>query len=187
MGMAFAVHRFTADQFHRMGDAGVFHEGDRVELIDGHIVEMTPIGPEHAGCVKELVRLLYHAAGDTVVLGVQDPLVLSTHQAPEPDIAVLRPRPGGYRQRHPGPDDVLLVIEVADTSLAYDRSTKIPRYAVAKVPELWIVNLPAEVVEVHRAPASGRYTDTSTLSRGATIRPLRLPGVELRVDEILGG
>ena len=186
MGMALAVHRFTADQFHRMGEAGVFHEGDRVELIDGQIVEMTPIGPRHAGCVKELAGLLYRATGGRVVLSVQDPLVLGTHQAPEPDVAVLERRPGGYRTRHPGPDDVLLVIEVADTSVEYDRSTKIPRYARAGVPEAWLVNLPAEVIEVYRGPVGGRYTGTNTVSRGATIQPLELPGVELTVDEILG-
>jgi Uma2 family endonuclease len=186
MATPLRTRSFTVDEFYRMARAGVFHEDDRLELIDGQIVEMTPIGPEHAGCVKELARLLYRAAGDSVVLGVQDPVVLGPIQAPQPDIAVLRARPEGYRARHPQPPDVLLVIEVADTSVEYDRTIKFPRYARAGIPEAWLVNLPDDTIEVHKGPVGDAYTEVTTLTRGTTLMPIALPGVELKVDEILG-
>ena len=187
MGMPLAHRRFTVDEYHRMGEAGVLREDDHVELIDGQIVEMTPIGPAHAGCVKDLVRLLHRSAGDAVLLGVQDPVVLGTYVAPEPDVAVLRPRPGGYRDRHPEPADILLIIEVADTSLEYDRSVKIPRYASAGIPEVWLVNLPDRHVAVYRHPKPDGYTQVTIVTRGATLTPLALPNARLSVDEILDG
>lgn len=186
MATPLRTRSFTVDEFYRMVQAGLFREDDRLELIDGHIVEMTPIGPEHAGCVKELARLLYRVAGDRVVLGVQDPVVLGPIQAPQPDIAVLKVRPEGYRARHPEPRDVLLVIEVADTSVEYDRTIKFSRYAQAGIPEAWLVNLPNDTIEVHKSPVGDAYTEVTTLTRGATLMPIALPGVGLRVDEILG-
>lgn len=186
MGMRLTHHRFTVDEYQRMGEAGVFHEDDRVELIAGRIVEMTPIGPRHAGCVKELARLIYHAAGDAVLLGIQDPVVLESDAAPQPDIAVIRPRPQGYRTRHPGPPDLMLVIEVAETSVEYDREVKIPLYARVGIPEAWLVNLPADTIAVHREPGPEGYASVRTVRRGETLTPLALPEITLRVDDILG-
>jgi Uma2 family endonuclease len=186
MAMPLVLRRFTVDEYQRMGEAGVFHEDDRVELLDGRIVEMTPIGSEHAGCVKQLCQLLYAAAGRAITVGVQDPLVLGTYSTPQPDIAVLKPRPEGYRKRHPHADDCFLVVEVADTSVASDRSDKVPLYAHAGIPEVWLVNLPAGSIEVYRTPQAGRFTDVRTARRGETLTPLRLPAVALSVDDILG-
>ena len=107
---------FTVDDYHRLAELGILGEDDRVELLDGQIVEMSPIGPRHAGCVKALTRLLYRTLGDAVLLGIQDPAVLGPRSEPQPDIAVLKPRADAYRSAHPRPEDILLVIEVADTS-----------------------------------------------------------------------
>jgi Uma2 family endonuclease len=185
MGMPLTHHRFTVDEYHRMGEAGIFHEDDRVELLDGQIVEMTPIGPRHAGCVNRLTGLFASVAG-RVTLSIQNPLVLDRHQEPQPDFAMLRHRADGYRARHPGPADVLLVVEVGDTSVASDRLSKIPLYAAVGIPEAWLVDLPADTVEVYRQPQAGRYADVRTAQRGETITAAQFPDVTLRVDEILG-
>lgn len=185
MAMPLAARRFTVDEYHRMGEAGVFHEDDRLELIDGQVVAMTPIGPAHSSCVNRLNALFAPLALREATLGVQNPLVLAEHQEPQPDIAVLRRRLDGYRSRHPVAADVLLVIEVADTSLAYDRDVKIPRYAAAGVPEVWLVNLPADVIVLYREPGPQGYAAALTARRGDTVTPLRLPGVTLRVEDIL--
>lgn len=180
------TYRFTVDEFHRMGEAGILHEDDRVELLDGRIVQMTPIGPDHGSCVNRLTALFAPLAGAKATLSVQNPVVLTTYDQPQPDFAVLRYRADGYKNAHPRGDDVMLVIEVGDTSADSDRQNKIPRYARAGIPEAWLVNVRADGIEVYRNPADGRYTDVTTASRGATLTPVALPGVELSVDEILG-
>jgi len=186
MAMPLLHHRFTVDEYHRMGEAGIFHEDHRVELIDGQVVEMTPIGLHHAGCVNRLTALFSPLAGSRITLSVQNPVVLARHEEPQPDVAVLRYRADGYGARHPGPADVLLLIEVSDTSVDYDRSTKIPRYARAGIPEAWLVNFPSDRIEVHRDPTPNGYASVSFAQRGDTLTPLALEGVSLRVDDILG-
>lgn len=186
MGMPQAIHRFTVDEYHRMGEAGIFHEDDRVELLDGQIVEMTPIGVRHAACVKRLTALFARLAGHRATLSIQDPLVLDTHQEPQPDVALLRYRADGYQTGHPRAADTLLVIEVADTSVEADRARKIPLYARASIPEAWLVNLPGDGIEVHRHPRGGHYADVRTARRGEGIAPLAFPDLALRVDDILG-
>lgn len=169
-----------------MGEAGVFHEDDRVELIDGQVLQMTPTGPDHGSCVNRLTALFAPLAGQRATLSVQNPLVLGEHQEPQPDFTVLRYRPDGYRVRHPRAADVLLVIEVGDTSVDSDRQTKIPLYTRAGVPEAWLVNLPADTVEVYRDPRAESYASIQTAKRGETITPLQLPSITLEVDNILG-
>lgn len=186
MAMPLAAHRFTVDEYHRMGQAGVFHEDDRVELIDGQVVEMSPIGPRHAACVDRLNRRLSERVGDRAIVRVQNPIVLGRHAAPQPDVALLRPPFERYAEAHPEAPDILLVVEVADTSADYDRSVKIPLYARAGIAEAWLVNLPAAVVEVFQEPRDGRFADIRTARRGDTLTPVRLAGVTLRVDDILG-
>ena len=186
MAMPLTLYRFTVDEYHRMGEAGVFHEDDRVELIDGQIVHMTPIGTHHAACVKRLLERLAPLAGHQATLGIQDPVVLDEHAEPQPDVAVLRYRADGYQHAHPRPADVLLLIEVADSSLDYDRGTKVPQYAQAGIPEVWLVNLPGDAVEIFRQPRAGRYTEVRTARRGDTVTPLQLSQPALRVDDILG-
>ena len=186
MAMPLAAHRFTVDEYQRMGQAGVFHEDDRVELIDGQVVEMSPISPPHAACVDRLNRRLSEQVGEFAIVRVQSPVVLGRHAAPQPDVALLRPPIERYADAHPEAPDMLLVIEVADTSADYDRSVKIPLYARVGIPEAWLVNLPADAIEVFREPRLGGYADVGTARRGATLAPLRLAEVTLRVDDILG-
>lgn len=177
---------FTVDAYRRLGEMGILREDDRVELIDGQVVEMTPIGPAHGSCVNRLNTLFAPLAGREATLSVQNPLVLDEHHEPQPDFAVLRHRDDGYRSRHPGPADVLLVIEVADTSLAYDRDVKIPLYARAGIPEAWLVNLVADAISVYRGPGPEGYTDIVTVARGETLRPFLPAGVTITADAILG-
>lgn len=177
---------FTVDDYHRLAELGILDEDDRVELLDGQIVEMTPIGPEHAGCVDALTRLLSRLVGDTGVVRVQNPLVLGTRWEPQPDIAVLKPRADGYRTAHPGPGDILLVIEVADTSGGSDRDVKLPRYASAGSLEAWLVDLEGDAIEAHRQPGPEGYGEVRTLRRGDTLGvPLVVAGV-ISVDAVLG-
>lgn len=151
--------RFTSAEYHAMTAAGILSEDERVELIAGEIVKMAPIGSRHAGCVKKLNRRLSRALGDRALVSIQDPILLGEGVEPEPDLALLRPREDDYTLSHPRPGDVLLVIEVADASLDYDRRVKIPLYAQAGVPEMWIVNLLQGEIEVYHGPserATGR-------------------------------
>jgi Uma2 family endonuclease len=186
MAMPLTVHRFTVDEFQRMGDAGIFDEDDRVELIRGQVVEMSPIGAAHAACVKQLLALFAPLVGGLATLSIHDPIVLGTHEQPQPDVALLRHRPDAYRTALPRSADVLLVIEVADTSLQRDRGDKLPLYAEASIPESWLVNLPGDHIELHRQPRDGRYHEVRTASRSETISPLAFPNLALRIDDILG-
>jgi Uma2 family endonuclease len=181
-----AAHRFTVDDYHRMGQAGLFHDGDRVELIDGQVVEMSPIGPRHAACVDRLTGRLSALVRGHAILRVQGPVVLGRHAAPQPDLALLRPPIERYAAAHPGPADVLLVIEVADTSADYDRSVKLPLYAQVGIPEAWLVNLPADTIDVLRDPGPKGFGTLRTVGRGDTLSALGLPGAALEVNEILG-
>jgi Uma2 family endonuclease len=177
-------YRFTVDEYHRLGEAGILGEDDRVELIDGEIVMMTPIGSRHAACVDQLTRSLVELYGDAGVVRVQNPITLDVRSEPQPDVVVLRPIASRYFDRHPQPADVLLAIEVADSSLGYDRRIKIPLYASAGIAELSIVDLGRELVDVHREPFPGGYAERRTYRRGERIP---LPGVDaaLEVDAIL--
>ena len=187
MGMAVALRRFTVDEYRRMAEAGILDEDDRVELLDGRIVEMTPIGPPHRSCVNRLNRLFAPLqTGDRATVSVQNGIVLDEHDAPEPDVAILHYRADGYLTVDPGPEHAFLLIEVADSSLEHDQRDKVPRYAAAGIAEAWLVDLPGDAVEIYREPRAGRYGDVRAARRGETIAPLAFPDVALRVDEILG-
>ena len=174
------------DTYHRLAELGVLDEDDRVELLDGQIVEMTPIGGAHAACVFRLTALLAGRAGSDAGVSVQNPVVLAERWEPQPDLAVLR-RAGGFSGAWlPGARDVLLVIEVADTSLERDRDIKIPRYAAARIPEAWLVNLGADAITVYRGPSPDGYRDVSTVTRGDTLAPLLLPAITIAATDILG-
>lgn len=176
---------FTVDAYQRLGELGILHEDDRVELIDGQVVEMSPIGDRHASCVRRLLRLFARHMSDVAVVDVQNPVVLGERDAPQPDVTLLMSRSDGY-PRHPRAADILLVVEVADTTLPYDRDLKLPLYARAGIPEAWLVNLDADRLLVAREPAGGRYASIRELSRGDTLAPLRFPEVTVSVDEVLG-
>ena len=177
---------FTVDAYHRLAELGVLDEDDRVELLDGQIVEMTPIGGAHAACVFRLTALLSGRPGTDTGVSVQNPVVLAERWEPQPDLAVVR-RAGGFSGAWlPGPRDVLLVIEVADTSLERDRDIKIPRYAAAAIPEAWLVDLGADAITVYRGPSPDGYRDVVTVTRGETLRPLLLSDITIAVADILG-
>jgi Uma2 family endonuclease len=173
-------HRLTVSDYHRMGQTGIFSVNDRVELIEGEIIDMAPIGSSHAGTVKFLANALRRATGDQAVISVQDPVFLDRHTEPQPDIALLRPRDDFYRTSHPRPEDVLLVIEVADSTLRYDREVKAPLYARHGIPELWIVDLENRCLEVFRAPAEAGYQEVRGIERPDMLTPIALP--ELSID-----
>lgn len=156
-----ARHPITVAAFHRMGETGILREGERVELIDGEIIDMSPIGALHAAIVDALVRHFGRQAGDAVVVRCQNPLRLDDVSEPEPDVAVLRPRDDMYTTAHPGPADALLVVEVADTSLAYDIGVKVPLYARHGIPEVWVIDAATRRTTLFRRPVGGRYADES--------------------------
>jgi Uma2 family endonuclease len=176
--------RFTVNDYHRMGEAGILHEDDRVELIEGEIVEMAAIGTRHFTCVNRLNRMLVMGAGEAAVVSVQNPVRLNEHTEPQPDIAVIRPR--DYSESLPLPEDALLLVEVSDTALAYDRNVKLPLYARAGIGELWIVNLPAGTIERYTDPSDEDYRRVDHKRGGQKLRPAALPGLTPTVDEILG-
>lgn len=178
--------RFTVDEYHRMAEVGLLNEDDRVELINGEIVEMTPIGVSHASTVRRLNQLLSQRFSGRAIVDVQNPVRGWEYSEPQPDLALLRARPGMYSDAHPGPGDVLVVVEVADTSGRYDREVKLPLYASAGFPEAWLVDLTDQRIEVHRMPTPEGYRDVRILRRGDRFAPEAFPDVEFPVDEVLG-
>ena len=177
-------HRFTREDYHTMAEAGILGEDDRVELIAGEIIVQMPIGSAHASAVKRLNQLLTRVADGRCIISVQDPVALDLFSEPEPDLALLRPRPDYYANAHPGPADVLLIIEVADTSLAFDREEKIPLYAAAGIPEVWLVDLADRSLCVFRRPDHGTYAEVTRHRPDATIAIPGLSGVQLAVGEL---
>jgi Uma2 family endonuclease len=178
--------RFSVDDYHRMAKAGILHEDDRVELLDGEIIEMAPIGSRHVATVNRMGRLFNERATGRFLVSVQNPIRLSRHSEPQPDLTLLRYRDDDYDAALPGPDDVLLVVEVADTTASSDRRVKLPKYAAAGIPEAWLVNLPRNSIEVHREPRDGRYQQVTVYRRGDMVSLLAFPDVTVAVDAILG-
>ncbi|MGH8580731.1 MAG: Uma2 family endonuclease [Gammaproteobacteria bacterium] len=174
-------HRLTVADYHLIGNAGIVSENDRVELIEGEIIDMAPIGSEHAAVVRRLVRLFDRIIGEQAIVSAQDPIWLSSFSEPEPDIALLRYREDFFRHAHPRPDDVLLIVEVADTSLRYDREVKLPLYARHGILEVWIVDLENRCLHMFREPAEGGYKQVQTTDHPGVIAPLHLPerGIDL--------
>lgn len=168
-----------------MAQAGIFSEDDRVELLEGEIFEMSPISSRHASCVSRLNHLLQNRVGGRAIVSVQNPIHLSEYSEPQPDIAVLKFRSDFYSLEHPKPEDVLLVIEVCETSAEFDRRVKLPLYAKSGIPEVWLIDLTQEQIEAYRAPSSQGYSDAQTLRRGQTLTAQLLPTAEVKVEEVL--
>jgi Uma2 family endonuclease len=183
--MSISKQLVSVEEYERMIASGQLTENDRVELIRGEIVEKMTVGDPHTGCVKFLNRRFGALLGESAMLGIQDPIRL-TDSEPEPDVSVVEPRKDFYRSGKPRPKDIFLLVEVADSSLDFDREVKGPLYAEAGIREYWIVNLVDDCIEVHRDPHGGGYRDVRTAGRGDTIRMLAFPQVELTTDEILG-
>ncbi|MGH7544814.1 MAG: Uma2 family endonuclease, partial [Gemmatimonadota bacterium] len=177
--------RFTVDEYHRMAEAGILGEDDRVELLDGEIVQMTPIGPRHNWCVARLNRLFAPRVGERAIVWVQNSIRLGRYEEPQPDLCLLKASADVSAHSNPGPEDVLLVVEVADTSAQEDRRVKMPKYARAGIPEAWLFDLPAEALEVYRDPGPDGYRDVRRLRRGDSIAPLAFPDLVLSVGDAL--
>jgi Uma2 family endonuclease len=180
-----ARHRLDVDAYYKMAEAGILTRDDRVELIDGEIIDMNPIGSPHAGKTNRLARLFAKAAADGHVLtSVQNPLRLDAYNEPEPDLMLLRPRADDYQANHPGAADVLLLIEVSDSSLAYDRGAKLALYARFGVVEVWIIDIAGAAVEIYRGPKEGGYASQERRTAGS-LTPDLVPSVAIDVAALL--
>jgi Uma2 family endonuclease len=177
---------FTVAEYERMGQFGIFSEDVRVELVCGEIIDMSPIGERHAACVDFLTQLITLRLRRSVIVRVQNPIQLDDYSEPQPDITVLKPRDDFYRHAHPRPEDVLVVIEVSDTTLEYDRNVKVPLYARAGIPETWVVNLPEERIEVYSDPAGGEYQTVRSYVRGKRLQSHTLAALRVSVSKVFG-
>lgn len=172
-------HRITVQEYHRMAEVGLLAPDARVELIDGEIIDMAPIGPAHAGTVAMLYELLHEAVGKRGIIAPQSPVRLGNDSEPEPDFAILRRRSDFYRTQHATAADTLLVIEVSDATWRYDRHEKVPFYARKGIPEVWIVDLQHSSLHFFRAPAGERYTEESSSKTPGVVALPGLPGVSV--------
>ena len=176
---------FDVDEYHRMAQAGILSEDDRVELIDGEIVAMTPIGPRHNASVNRANRALVTVVGDQAIVQVQGSVRLGRFREPQPDLVLLRPQPDFYASRLPGPSDILLIIEIAESSLDYDREVKARIYAQSGVQEYWLVDLDDRSVSCHTEQRGGEYQKLRQYRSGQSIAPEALPSCAIAVDVLL--
>ena len=181
---AAARRLFTRQEYHRMAEVGILKPTDRVELIKGEIVEMSPPGRRHIAFVDNLTQLLVMRLAGRAIVSVQNPVVLAADTEPQPDLAIRRQRAVPYKEREAHAEDVLLLIEVADTSLRYDRSTKLRLYATAGIPEYWLVDCVTESIEVYRGPGAEGYRDVSRIAGDGAVTVQAFPDVALRTGEI---
>ena len=178
--------RFNVTEYYQMAEAGILTPDDRVELIEGEVIKMGPIGSPHAACVSRITSTLITNLGKAVVVWPQNPVRLSDFSEPAPDISVLKYRADLYAESHPLPQDVLVMIEVADSSILKDRNVKVPLYAASGIHEVWIVNLPAQLIEVYRGLLDGEYNNFSKLHPGETAFASAYEECSLSVSEALG-
>jgi Uma2 family endonuclease len=178
--------RFTVDDFYRMAEVGILTDSDRVELIEGEIVEMSPIGDRHLMSVTRATMIFARGLGDRVVVSVQNAAYLDRYNEPQPDLVLIRPREGFYGTGRPHPEDVVLLVEVSDTTLRFDRTVKLPICARNGIRELWIVDLTNDAIHVHRDPKGQTYASMATYVRGEFVSPQAFPDFTIRVDDLLG-
>ena len=179
------TRKFTVAEYFRMAEAGILREKERVELIDGEVLIMPPMGHYHIGGVARYARVFISRAANRYTVLIQSTIRLGAHFAPEPDLVLVKYREDDYYFAHAGPEDVLLIIEVADSSLAHDRAVKARRYGQAGIPETWILNLPEDCLERFTEPGPEGYARHHILRRGDTVRLAALPDLELAVAELL--
>ncbi len=185
MSIALTKRRFTVDDYQRMGQAGILSEGDRVELVDGEVVAMTPIGARHTACVNRATHAFVTAVGGNGIVQIQSPVRLDLYHEPEPDIVLLKPRDDFYASRLPGPGDILLIVEIADSSIEYDRDVKARIYAESGIPEYWLADLNANLVSRYTAPEQDAFRTIEPHHRGQSIAPQLLPACLIAVDVLL--
>jgi len=177
-------HRITVDEYHRMAEVGLLAPDARVELIEGEIIDMAPIGREHSSIVDQLNRLFVRAVGDDAIVRVQGSVRLSNMSEPEPDVVLLKPRSDFYRNEFALAADTLLVIEVSDSTLRYDRDVKVPFYARHGVPEVWIVDVPNDQLLVYGSPSDGAYSRQTSVAQPGTMPMTALPGVAVDLSSV---
>ena len=180
------TYRFSVEEFNKLGEAGIFDEDDRVELLDGEIIVMSPIGTQHAGVVMQLTAMLSAKLKGCALIDPQNPTVIDEFSEPQLDIMLLKPKPDFYKTAHPRPQDILLLIEVSDTTLAYDRGRKLRKYAERELSEVWIVNLKNMTIEQYREPSGTEYSRSRIHQRGEQIVALAFPEVRFAVEELIG-
>ncbi|WGV24634.1 Uma2 family endonuclease [Halotia branconii] len=178
--------KFTVEQYQKMIESGILTEDDRVELIRGEIIEMSPIGTKHAACVNRMINLLVQLLGKRVIVAAQNPVALNDNSQPQPDVALLKPRDDFYATAHPQPQDIFLLIEVADSTIEYDREEKIPLYAQANIIEVWLVDINEEIVEVYQQPTAAGYQLMQKFASSQTLSLPAFPDVNITVNEIFG-
>jgi Uma2 family endonuclease len=187
MAVKVARRRFTVDEYYQMACAGILKEDDRVELIEGDIIEMASIGTKHAACIRRLLYIFHSKLSDNVLVDAQNPLRIDKYSEPQPDLMLLKPRDDYYSTFHPRPEDVLLLIEVADTSVTYDREVKVKLYAQAGINEVWLVDLQTQQVIAYRQPSPSGYSEVKEYRCGDNIVPLAFQGLNIPVEDILPG
>lgn len=178
--------RFDVDYYYKLMEAGLLPEDNSTEIIDGELIEKMPIGKLHAGIVGKLTMLLAAQVAGKAIVWVQNPVRLNRRSEPQPDVALLKLRADFYTENHPTPTDVLLLIEVSDTTLDYDRETKIPLYAAAEIAEVWLVNLTENQIEIYTEPQNGVYQNNAIIKRGETITSATISDLIVDASEILG-
>ncbi len=187
-----SVRRLNVAEYHRMAEVGILSEDEHIELIDGVIMQMVPEGTKHSVNISKMAVPFYESViKGKALLRVQNPIVLNDETEPEPDLALVKTREDAYYlETHPRPDDVLLLIEVADTTLESDKEIKLPRYAASKIEEVWIVNLVDNIIEVYQEPlvladGTAHYRKRAYFVKGDTLAPKALPSLEIAVDDVL--
>ena len=186
MAVALERYRFTVNEYDQMTAAGILTEDDRVELLDGEIVKMAAMGPRHAATVARTADILAERLGRTVMVRSQSPVRLVPHSEPEPDVMVIRRRADYYAGSHPAPDDLFLLVEVADTSLRLDREVKIPIYARSGIREVWLADIDGGTLHVFRSPSPEGYKVQQVVQRGQALAPEAFPEFTVSVEELLG-
>jgi Uma2 family endonuclease len=177
--------RFTVAEYRQMADVGLIQPDERVELLNGEIVEMSPIGSRHAAASMLLSRAFFETIGRRAWINMANPVETDEYGEPQPDLQLLRPRADAYASATPTAPDTLLVVEISDTSLGKDRRVKLPIYARANIPEVWIENLVDDVIEVHTDPTPEGYQTVRVARRGEMVSPGAFPDVILKVDDLL--
>ncbi|GAB4117056.1 MAG: Uma2 family endonuclease [Roseiflexaceae bacterium] len=177
-------HQFHVLAYRRMRELGIFSEDDRIELLDGEIYRMSLLGPLHIALVNRLTKLLIQMVGDSAVVSVQNAIQLDDYSGSQPDIVVLRPRSDDYEYQLAQPSDVLLLIEIADSSLEYDRTQKLPRYAAAGIAEVWIIDANRQVIEQFQQPLQDQYTQVYRCIKGQSIQSVGLPIIQIASDRL---
>ena len=177
---------FTVAEFQRIAEGQVIDEDERVELLNGEIYIMSPIGSRHSACVDRLNHLLWRTVGEAAIVRVQAPIIANDQSQPQPNLALLKPRADFYASGHPTGADILLVIEVSDSTAASDRKLKVPLYATAEIPEMWLIDLFEDRIEVHTQPNHGVYKQMEIHLRGGHFTSASVPQIQLAVEDVLG-